>query len=137
LLTALGGMIPFGAPVVFGLAALLLVAQGAMTGAIVVVVLGVVVTFVADHFVRPALIGGATRMPFLLVLFGILGGVATWGLLGLFLGPAIIAAVTLLWREWTEPHVTSAPHEHALPAPRDGTARLHSGPDTSRPPTRR
>ena len=49
----------------------------------------------------PVLIGGATRLPFLLVLLGILGGVETWGLLGLFLGPAIMAALTLLWREWT------------------------------------
>jgi predicted PurR-regulated permease PerM len=35
------------------------------------------------------------------VLFGILGGVASWGLLGLFLGPAIMAALIMLWREWT------------------------------------
>jgi predicted PurR-regulated permease PerM len=59
------------------------------------------VTFVADHFVRPVLIGGATKLPFLWVLFGILGGVASWGLLGLFLGPAIMAALIMLWREWT------------------------------------
>jgi predicted PurR-regulated permease PerM len=37
------------------------------------------VLFVADHAVRPALIGGATRLPFLLVLIGILGGVEVWG----------------------------------------------------------
>ncbi len=35
------------------------------------------------------------------MLLGILGGVETWGLLGLFLGPAIMAALILLWREWT------------------------------------
>jgi predicted PurR-regulated permease PerM len=64
-------------------------------------VLGFVVTFVADHFVRPTLIGNATRLPFLWVLLGILGGVETWGLLGLFLGPATMAALMLLWREWT------------------------------------
>jgi hypothetical protein len=33
------------------------------TAAIVVAVAGLVVTFVADHFVRPVLIGGATRLP--------------------------------------------------------------------------
>jgi predicted PurR-regulated permease PerM len=52
--------------------------------------------------VRPVLIGGATRLPFLWVLFGLLGGVETWGLLGLFLGPAIMAALIFLWREWTD-----------------------------------
>jgi predicted PurR-regulated permease PerM len=61
-----------------------------------------VITFLADHFVRPVLIGSATKLPFIWVLFGILGGVTTWGLLGLFLGPAIMAALILLWREWTE-----------------------------------
>lgn len=72
-----------------------------MISAIVVVALGAVVIFVADHFIRPALIGGSTQMPFLWVLLGILAGVETWGLLGLFLGPAIMAAVHLLWRIWS------------------------------------
>ena len=101
--TAIGAMIPLGAPLAFGLAALLAVAQGSTGGAVAIVAIGAVVTFVADHAIRPALIGGATRLPFIWVLLGILGGVATWGLLGLFLGPAIMAALILLWREWTEP----------------------------------
>ena len=99
-LTAVAAMIPFAAPVVFGIAALLLAAGGSIAWAIGVLVTGMLVTFTADHFVRPVLIGGATRLPFLWVLLGILGGVETWGLIGLFLGPAIMAALILLWREW-------------------------------------
>jgi predicted PurR-regulated permease PerM len=87
-LTAVAAMIPFAGPVVFCFAALLLAAQGAIAWAIAVVVVGLAVTFVADHFVRPVLIGGATKLPFIWVLLGILGGVEMWGLLGLFLGPA-------------------------------------------------
>ena len=102
LLTAIAAMVPFGAPVAFGIAALLLLAKGATVAAGVLVAFGMGVSFAADHAVRPALIGGATRLPFLWVLLGILGGVETWGLLGLFLGPAIMAALILLWREWTE-----------------------------------
>ena len=60
---------------------------------------GMLVLFVADHAVRPTLIGGATRLPFLWVLLGILGGVESFGLLGLFLGPAVMAVLVLLWRE--------------------------------------
>ena len=101
LFTAIAAMVPFGAPVLFGIAALILLTQGSVIAAIIIGVLGMVVTFVADHFVRPTLIGSATRLPFLWVLLGILGGVETWGLLGLFLGPAIMAALMLLWREWT------------------------------------
>ncbi len=100
LLTALLAMVPFGATVAFGVAAIALLAVNKIVAAIVVAVLGSAVTFVADHFFRPVLIGGATRLPFLWVLIGILGGVETFGLLGLFLGPAILAALILLWREW-------------------------------------
>jgi predicted PurR-regulated permease PerM len=99
-LTAVAAIIPFAGPVVFCLAALLLAAQGDIAWAIAVVAVGLVVTFVADHFVRPVLIGGSTKLPFIWVLMGILGGVEMWGLLGLFLGPAIMAALILLWREW-------------------------------------
>jgi len=101
LFTAIAAMVPFGAPLVFGVAAALLLIHGSMMSAIVIVALGMIVTFVADHFVRPTLIGSVTRLPFLWVLLGILGGVEIWGLLGLFLGPAIMAALMLLWREWT------------------------------------
>jgi predicted PurR-regulated permease PerM len=100
--TAIGAMIPFGAPVAFLLAASLVFIDGGTAGAIVIVVAGMIISFAADHFVRPVLIGSATRLPFIWVLFGILGGVTTWGLLGLFLGPAIMAALILMWREWTE-----------------------------------
>ncbi len=99
-ITALAAMIPFAAPVVFGLAALLLTAKGSIAWAVAVLALGMATTFVADHFIRPVLIGGATKLPFIWVLLGILGGVETFGLIGLFLGPAIMAALILLWREW-------------------------------------
>ena len=100
LFTAVAAMVPLGAPLVFGIAALLLLTQGSVVSAIIIGAVGMVVTFVADHFIRPTLIGSATRLPFLWVLLGILGGVETWGLLGLFLGPALMAALMLLWREW-------------------------------------
>jgi predicted PurR-regulated permease PerM len=101
LFTAIAAMVPFGAPVVFGIAALILLTQGSLMTAIIVAAIGFAVSFSADHFIRPTLIGKTTRLPFLWVLLGILGGVETWGLLGLFLGPAIMAALMLLWREWS------------------------------------
>ncbi|MEJ5153908.1 AI-2E family transporter [Gluconobacter wancherniae] len=101
MLTAVAAMIPFLAWPTVAFISLLLLAKGSMIGAIIVMALGSVVIFVADHFIRPALIGGSTKMPFLWVLLGILGGAETWGLLGLFLGPAIMAALHLLWTLWT------------------------------------
>ena len=99
-LTGIAAMIPFAAPVIFALAALLVAAQGAIVTGIVIFVVGMAVTFTADHFIRPALIGGATELPFIWVLLGILGGVEQWGLLGLFVGPAIMSALILLWRDY-------------------------------------
>jgi len=100
LVTAVAAMLPFCAPIVFGGAALWLLAQGSLPGAIGVAGFGVVVVFVAEHFVRPVLIGNSTRLPFLLVLFGILGGASTFGLLGLFIGPALMTVLMVLWSDW-------------------------------------
>jgi predicted PurR-regulated permease PerM len=99
--TAIAAMIPFAAAIAVGLAALVLLGSGGVGPAIVVVLAGFAVIFLADHFVRPKLNGGATKLPFLWVLLGILGGVESFQLLGLFLGPAIMAALILLWRELT------------------------------------
>jgi predicted PurR-regulated permease PerM len=100
LLTAVLAMVPYGATVAVVVAGGVLVISGKAIGGLVIVVAGAIVSFIADHFIRPALIGGATRLPFIWVLLGILGGVTAWGLLGLFIGPAIMAALMLLWREW-------------------------------------
>lgn len=98
-LTACLAIIPFGAPVAYLAAAGFLAAGGNSSGAIGVAAWGTVVLFIADHFIRPRLIGEATRMPFLLVLFGIFGGVEAFGLVGLFAGPAAMALFITLWRE--------------------------------------
>jgi predicted PurR-regulated permease PerM len=100
MVTAIAAMVPFAAVAVFVLIAAILLAKGAIGWAIAVICIGMVVTFTADHFIRPVLIGGTTKLPFLWVLLGILGGIETWGVIGLFLGPAIMAALILLWREW-------------------------------------
>lgn len=99
-LTGIAAIIPFGAPLLFCFGALLLLGNGAVGAAIALVVFGLLIIFVADHFLRPILIGGTTRLPFLWVLIGILGGVETLGLLGLFVGPATMAALIMLWREF-------------------------------------
>lgn len=101
-LTGVVAVIPFGAPIAFCSAGLYLLANGSTGAAIAVVIFGFSVVFVADHFVRPVLIGGAARLPFLWVLLEILGGLETFGLLGLFLGPVVMAALMSLWREWTQ-----------------------------------
>jgi len=98
--TGVFAMIPFAAPIVFGIVAVVLGLQGALGAAVAVAAVGIAMLFIADHFVRPAIIGGAARLPFLWVLLGLLGGVETFGLLGIFLGPALMAALVAIWRGW-------------------------------------
>lgn len=100
--TGVFAVIPFGAPLIYTVASLYMLSVGKTLAAIVIFAAGSVVVFVADHFVRPVLIGGSARLPFLWVLLGLLGGLETLGFIGLFLGPATMAALIALWREWTE-----------------------------------
>jgi predicted PurR-regulated permease PerM len=103
LLTGVLAMIPFAAPIIFGGVSIVLLAKGSMLAAISVFTFGMMVLFIGDHFVRPKIIGDAVKLPFLWVLFGILGGVEVFGLIGLFVGPALMALVMTMWRDLTEP----------------------------------
>jgi predicted PurR-regulated permease PerM len=102
LVTAVLAMVPFGAPIVYIACGLYLLASSQTAAAIGLLVFGTVVVFVADHFVRPILIGSSTRLPFLWVLLGIFGGLESFGLIGLFLGPAIMSVLIAIWREGAE-----------------------------------
>lgn len=101
ILTTAFAMIPFGAWVAFTAAALVLVSgDGSGFAAAAVFCWGAIVMLAGDHFVWPTLVGGSARLPFLLAFVGIFGGLAAFGLIGLFLGPVIMAALLTVWREW-------------------------------------
>ena len=101
-ITGVFATIPFAAPLVFGTVAVVLVAQGSIGAAVVVAAAGTLVLFIADHFVRPVIIGEGAKLPFLWALLAILGGVESFGLVGIFIGPALMAALLSLWRGWLE-----------------------------------
>ncbi|CAI3925837.1 Predicted PurR-regulated permease PerM (PerM) [Commensalibacter communis] len=101
IMTAIAAMIPFCPIVAIAAVALTALLKVSSIAAITVVVIGCIVVFIADHFIRPALIGGSTKLPFIWVLIGILGGLESWGMIGLFIGPAIMAALMMLWCNWT------------------------------------
>jgi predicted PurR-regulated permease PerM len=103
LATGIFAIIPFGAPVVMVAACIALAAQSQVAAALIILLFGSIVIFVGDHFVRPAVIGMSTRVPFLWILLGIFGGLETFGLLGLFIGPAIMSVALAIWREGAAP----------------------------------
>jgi predicted PurR-regulated permease PerM len=100
-LTTAFAMVPLGAWVALTAAVLMkLLDGGTLWGAIGLFGFGAMVMFIADNFIQPALIGGTARLPFLLALIGILGGLQSLGLIGIFLGPVVMAALVTVWREW-------------------------------------
>ncbi len=78
LLTIAFAMLPFGAWAAFtAAAATLVLAGGSSWGAIAVFGWGAAIMLIGDHFVWPALVGGAARLPFLFALVGVFGGLAS------------------------------------------------------------
>ncbi|HUC17425.1 MAG TPA: AI-2E family transporter [Acetobacteraceae bacterium] len=54
-----------------------------------------------DSVIRPMVIARGTRMPLLLMLFGVIGGLGAFGFLGIFLGPTLLALLYTLIRDWS------------------------------------
>ncbi len=101
-LTGIFAMIPYAAKLIFGVCALVLVSEGHMAAGGGLFAFGMILTLVADNYVRPALIGGAVKLPFIWTLLGIFGGMENLGLLGIFLGPTLMAVLMSIWRDWIE-----------------------------------
>jgi predicted PurR-regulated permease PerM len=55
---------------------------------------------VTDNVIRPWLISRGIEIPLILIILGVLGGMATLGFLGLFLGPTLLALGYEMIREW-------------------------------------
>lgn len=99
-ITGVAAMIPGGAPLSFTLVSIYLVASGSIIPGIALFVWGSVELFIVDKTLRPKLVGGPIKLPFLPTFFGLIGGVKTMGFVGLFIGPVLMALFVSMWREW-------------------------------------
>ncbi|MBB2751127.1 UNVERIFIED_ORG: putative PurR-regulated permease PerM [Rhizobium aethiopicum] len=99
-LTGVMALIPGGAPLSFTLVSIYLLASGSHVAGIGLFVWGTVELFIVDKTLRPKLVGGPIKLPFLPTFFGLVGGVKTMGFLGLFIGPVLMALIVAIWREW-------------------------------------
>lgn len=101
-LTGLLSIVPLvGTAIVWVPVGIYLLATGLVWQGIVMLIWGAVLVHPADNVLRPILISNATRVPFLIVMFGALGGLEAFGLVGLFTGPVVLAIALAIWREWT------------------------------------
>ncbi|MFC5513955.1 AI-2E family transporter [Massilia jejuensis] len=94
-------LVPVGPPLIWGSAAIWLFAQGSTGWAVFMVIWGTVLISGVDNVVRPMLISRGTSLPFLLTLLGVLGGLIAFGVVGMFIGPVLLAVGYSLMSEWT------------------------------------
>jgi predicted PurR-regulated permease PerM len=83
-------VLPIGAPIVWIPAGLWLLSSGHTARGVFLLAYGVIVVSGADHLVRPYFISRGAKLPFLLTVLGVLGGVLAFGVLGIFLGPVLL-----------------------------------------------
>jgi predicted PurR-regulated permease PerM len=107
LATAVLSLIPVGPPLIWGGAAIWLFQQGNTGWSIFMLLWGVFLISGVDNVVKPLLISRGSRLPFLLVLLGVMGGVLAFGFVGIFIGPTLLAVGFSLLRKWTSADSTT------------------------------
>lgn len=113
-ITGLMAMVPGGAPVSFTLISLYLIGSGHTIAGIGLFTWGTVELFIVDKTLRPRLVGGPVKLPFLPTFCGLVGGVKTMGFVGLFVGPVLMALLVSIWREWLHQIEEERKHQLAL-----------------------
>src|SRR5262249_50536313 len=96
-------MIPIAPTLVWLPASLWLFHNGSTAMAIALAVWSFVIFNPLENVLRPYLISRGSSLPILLILLGMLGGLAAFGLLGIFVGPTILAVGYGLLIDWIEP----------------------------------
>lgn len=119
LITFFVSVIPFGPPMVWVPATIWVFQTHGVGWAIFMALWGFVVSSV-DNVLRPLLISQGNKMPFVLIFMGVVGGALAFGLIGVFLGPTLLAVSYRLTEEWLtfkkKPDASGIPEEPtALP----------------------
>ena len=118
LLVCLVSVIPGGPPLIGFTAAYWLFKQGETAWAVFMVVWFLLAVGTVDNLVKSLVIGRNSPLPLSLILFGVIGGAIAFGMLGVFLGPTLLALFYTLLRNWVK--VPDAADE--LPEPGEKSA---------------
>ncbi len=101
-------LLPVGPPLVWVPASLWLFYTGNTSWAIFLLLWGALAVGSADNVIKPYFISRGSDLPFILVFLGALGGVISFGFLGIFLGPTLLAVGYNIIRDWTREESSSA-----------------------------
>jgi predicted PurR-regulated permease PerM len=95
-------LLPLGAWIVWLPAAIWLIATGHPGRGILLIAIGFGVVSAVDNFLRPILLSGRTQLNGLLMFISLLGGVGAFGLLGIMLGPVVMAIAVGLFEAYAK-----------------------------------
>ena len=109
--TVLTALLPGGPAIIWGATCVWLYFEGRVGATIALALYGALIVSTVDNFLRPILISGSTRIPFILVFLGVLGGLASLGLLGMFVGPVLLAVGFGLLAEFPDRFAPRSPGE--------------------------
>lgn len=101
-LTFVLSMVAFGPPVLWIGAAVWLFRSGDTGWAVFMIAYGFLAISSVDNLLKPLLISRASRIPFAVTLMGVVGGLIAFGLMGVFLGPALLAVAGSMTRHWLD-----------------------------------
>ena len=100
-LTCFLSVIPVGPPLVWGPAAVWLFERGETGWAVFLALWGFLLVSTVDNVLKPYFISQGSHLPFILVFLGVLGGVLAFGVIGVFLGPTLLAIAYALFQDWS------------------------------------
>jgi predicted PurR-regulated permease PerM len=100
-LTFFFAVVPFGPPMIWIPAAIWLFSQDKTGWGIFMLVWGLLGISSVDNVLRPFIISHGSKMPFALIFCGVIGGALAFGLVGVFLGPTLLAVAFRLIEEWS------------------------------------
>jgi predicted PurR-regulated permease PerM len=131
MLTFFFAVIPFGPPMIWLPAALWLFAQDKPGMGIFMLLWGFLGISAVDNFLRPYLISQGSKMPFVLIFCGVVGGALAFGLVGVFLGPVMLAVAFRLVEEWSAHRIgevdTIPTNTSELQVDLESATQLHGG----------
>jgi predicted PurR-regulated permease PerM len=100
-LTSVTALVPFvGTVAIWAPVGVYLLISGQIGAGVALLAWGALVVSWVDNIIKPLLISNAADIPLMIVLFGVMGGLLAFGIVGLFLGPLILAVLLSIWRAW-------------------------------------